>query len=106
MPPFYAAALFDLDTTLWDRDAAIRATDRLLHETFPAVRAAATAEDTAAKFAAFDETGRAGRERLIARTLESGRASGPRTRSWSRGISKHRAQFFRRTPTCSRCCTI
>ena len=70
MPPLYAAALFDLDNTLWDRDAAIRATGRLLHETFPAVRAAATAEDTAAKFAAFDETGRAGRERLIARTLE------------------------------------
>ncbi len=70
MPPLYTAALFDLDNTLWDRDAAIRATGRLLHETYPAVRAAATADETEATFAAFDERGLAGRERLIARTLE------------------------------------
>ena len=69
MPPLYTAALFDLDNTLWDRDAAILATGRLLHETWPAVRAATTAEDAAAKFAAFDEKGQAGRERLMARTL-------------------------------------
>ena len=69
MPPLYAAALFDLDNTLWDRDAAIRATGRLLHETYPAVRAATTADEAEAKFAAFDERGLAGRERLIARTL-------------------------------------
>lgn len=70
MPPQYTAALFDLDNTLWDRDAAIRATGRLLHETFPAVRAATSADEAEAKFAAFDERGLAGRERLIARTLE------------------------------------
>lgn len=70
MPPLYAAALFDLDNTLWDRDAAIRATGRLLHETYPAVRAATTVDEAEAKFAAFDERGLAGRERLIARTLE------------------------------------
>lgn len=70
MPPLYTAALFDLDNTLWDRDAAIRATGRLLHETWPAVRAAASADEAEAKFAAFDERGLAGRERLIARTLE------------------------------------
>ena len=69
MPPLYTAALFDLDNTLWDRDAAIRATGRLLHETWPAVRDATTADEAAAKFAAFDEKGQAGRERLIARTL-------------------------------------
>ena len=69
MPPLYTAAFFDLDNTLWDRDAAIRATGRLLHETWPAVRDATTAEDAAAKFAAFDEKGLAGRERLMARTL-------------------------------------
>ena len=69
MPPLYTAALFDLDNTLWDRNAAIRATGRLLHETWPAVRDATTAEDAAAKFAAFDEEGLAGRERLMARTL-------------------------------------
>lgn len=68
--PAYTAALFDLDNTLWDRDAAIRATGRLLHEIYPAVRAAASAEEAEAKFAAFDEKGLAGRERLIARTLE------------------------------------
>ncbi|MCY4583475.1 MAG: HAD family hydrolase [Chloroflexi bacterium] len=65
----YTAALFDLDNTLWDRDAAIRATGRFLHETFPAVRASTTDEEAATKFAAFDERGLAGRERLIARTL-------------------------------------
>ncbi|MXW30500.1 MAG: HAD family hydrolase [Chloroflexi bacterium] len=70
MPPLYSAALFDLDNTLWDRDAAIRATGRLLHETYPAVRDATTADEAEAKFAAFDERGLAGRERLIARTLE------------------------------------
>ncbi|MDE2837761.1 MAG: HAD family hydrolase [Chloroflexota bacterium] len=70
MPPLYTAALFDLDNTLWDRDAAIRATGRLLHETYPVVRAAATVDEAEAKFAAFDERGLAGRERLIARTLE------------------------------------
>ncbi len=70
MPPLYTAALFDLDNTLWDRDAAIRATGRLLHETYPAVRAVTTADEAEAKFAAFDERGLAGRERLIARTLE------------------------------------
>ena len=70
MSPLYNAALFDLDNTLWDRDAAIRATGRLLHETYPAVRAASSAEEAEAKFAAFDERGLAGRERLIARTLE------------------------------------
>ena len=69
MPPLYTAALFDLDNTLWDRDAAIRATGRLLRETYPAVRDAATADEAEAKFAAFDEKGLAGRERLIARTL-------------------------------------
>ncbi len=69
MPPMYTAAFFDLDNTLWDRDAAIRATGRFLHETFPAVRASTTAEEAATKFAAFDEAGLAGRERLIARTL-------------------------------------
>ena len=42
MPRLYNAALFDLDNTLWDRDGAIRATGRLLHETYPAVRDAAT----------------------------------------------------------------
>ena len=68
--PLYTAALFDLDNTLWDRDAAIRATGCLLHETFPAVRAVSSAEEAEAKFAAFDERGLAGRERLIARTLE------------------------------------
>ena len=70
MPPLYTAALFDLDNTLWDRDAAIRATGRQLHETWPAVRAATTADEAEAKFAAFDERGLAGRERLIGRTLE------------------------------------
>ena len=70
MPPLYSAALFDLDNTLWNRDAAIRATGRLLHETYPAVRDATTADEAEAKFAAFDERGLAGRERLIARTLE------------------------------------
>ena len=70
MPRLYTAALFDLDNTLWDRDAAIRATGRLLHETYPAVRDATTADEAEAKFAAFDERGLAGRERLIARTLE------------------------------------
>ena len=70
IPPLYTAALFDLDNTLWDRDAAIRATGRLLHETWPAVRAAASADEAEAKFAAFDERGLAGRERLITRTLE------------------------------------
>ena len=70
MPPLYTAALFDLDNTLWDRDAAIRATGRLLRETYPAVRDAATADEAEAKFAAFDERGLAGRGRLIARTLE------------------------------------
>ncbi len=70
MPPLYAAALFDLDNTLWDRDAAIRATGRLLHETYPAVRAATAVDEAEAKFAALDERGLAGRERLIARTLE------------------------------------
>lgn len=69
MPPQYAAALFDLDNTLWDRDAAIRATGRLLHETYPAVRASSSAEEAEAKFAAFDERGLAGRKRLMARTL-------------------------------------
>ncbi len=69
MPP-YTAVLFDLDNTLWDRDAAIRATGRLLYETWPAVRAATSAEEAEARFAAFDERGLAGRERLIARTLE------------------------------------
>ncbi len=68
--PLYTAALFDLDNTLWDRNAAIRATGRLLHETWPAVRAVATADEAEAKFAAFDEGGLAGRERLMARTLE------------------------------------
>ena len=68
--PLYTAALFDLDNTLWDRNAAIRATGRLLHETWPAVRAAATADEAEAKFTAFDEGGLAGRERLMARTLE------------------------------------
>ena len=69
MPPLYTAALFDLDNTLWDRDGAIRATGRLLHETYPAVRAGTTVDEAEAKFAAFDERGLAGRERLIARTL-------------------------------------
>ena len=68
--PLYTAALFDLDNTLWDRDAAIRATGRLLHETWPAVRAVSSAGEAEAKFAAFDEKGLAGRERLISRTLE------------------------------------
>ena len=45
MAPKYAAALFDLDNTLWDRSAAI-------HETEPAVRVAASAEDAVDKFAA------------------------------------------------------
>ena len=48
MPAKYAAALFDLDNTLWDRSAAILATGRLLHQTDPAVRATASAEDAAA----------------------------------------------------------
>ncbi len=52
MPAKYAAALFDLDNTLWDRSAAILATGRLLYQTDPAVRATASAEDAAAKFAA------------------------------------------------------
>ena len=69
MPPLYTAAFFDLDNTLWDRDAAILATGRLLHETWPAVSAAVTADEAAAKFAAFDEKGLAGRERLMERTL-------------------------------------
>lgn len=69
MPPLYTAALFDLDNTLWDRAAAIRATGRLLHETYPAVRDVTTPDEAEAKFAAFDERGLAGRERLMARTL-------------------------------------
>ena len=69
MPAKYAAALFDLDNTLWDRSAAILATGRLLHQTDPAVRATASAEGAAAKFAAFDDNGHAGRDRLIGRVL-------------------------------------
>ena len=69
MPAKYAAALFDLDNTLWDRSAAILATGRLLHQTEPAVRATASAEDAAAMFAAFDDNGHAGRDRLIDRVL-------------------------------------
>ena len=69
MPAKYAAALFDLDNTLWDRSAAILATGRLLHQTDPAVRATASAEDAAAMFAAFDDNGHAGRDRLIDRVL-------------------------------------
>ena len=69
MAPKYAAALFDLDNTLWDRSAAILATGRLLHQTDPAVRATASAEDAAAMFAAFDDNGHAGRDRLIDRVL-------------------------------------
>ena len=52
MPAKYAAALFDLDNTLWDRSAAILATGRLLHKTEPAVRATASAADAADKLAA------------------------------------------------------
>ena len=48
MPPLYTAALFDLDNTLWDGDAAIRTTGRLLHETFPTVRVAASASHPSA----------------------------------------------------------
>ena len=69
MPPLYTAALFDLDNTLWNRDAAVRATGRLLHETFPAVRVAASAEEAEARFAAFDDNGQASRELRAIRTL-------------------------------------
>ena len=69
MAPKYAAALFDLDNTLWDRSAAILATGRLLHQTEPAVRATASAADAADKFAVFDDNGHAGRDRLIDRVL-------------------------------------
>lgn len=69
MTPRYSAALFDLDNTLWDRAAAILATGRLLHQTEPAVRTATSADDAAAKFAAFDDNGQAGRDRLIDRVL-------------------------------------
>ncbi len=69
MTPRYSAALFDLDNTLWDRTAAILATGRLLHQTEPAVRAAISAEEAAAKFVAFDGNGQAGRDRLIDRVL-------------------------------------
>ncbi len=69
MPARYSAALFDLDNTLWDRASAILATGRLLHQTEPAVRAATSVEDAAAKFAAFGDNGQAGRDRLIDRVL-------------------------------------
>ncbi len=69
MTPRYSAALFDLDNTLWDRAAAILATGRLLHQTEPVVRAATSAEEAAAKFAALDDNGQAGRDRLIDRVL-------------------------------------
>ena len=59
MTPRYSAALFDLDNTLWDRAAAILATGRLLHQTEPVVRAATSAEEAAAKFAALDDNGQA-----------------------------------------------
>ena len=71
MPPLYTAALFDLDNTLWDRDAAIRATGRLLHETWSA-RALRQRPPMRRKRSSRRSTrrGEAGRERLITRTLE------------------------------------
>ena len=41
----------------------------LLHETYPAVRAAVSVEEAAAKFAAFDDNGHASRELRTTRTL-------------------------------------
>ncbi len=97
MPAKYAAALFDLDNTLWDRSAAILATGRLLHQTEPAVRATASAEGAAAKFAAFDDNGHAGRDRLIDRVLAQWPGITRNTRKWWHGVlSELRASQARR----------
>ena len=64
------AILFDLDNTLFDREAAIRRVAEEFYREHPSVSASATQEDVVEKLVEWDEDGYGDREKMRRRWLE------------------------------------
>jgi putative hydrolase of the HAD superfamily len=72
----YKAALFDLDNTLADRDAALIAVAHALHAWRPEIRADISIGDFVTQFVIMDDFGKAGRHLLMKRVLNRWAAIG------------------------------
>jgi putative hydrolase of the HAD superfamily len=72
----YKAALFDLDNTLADRDAALIAVAHALHAWRPEIRADISIGDFVTQFVIMDDFGKAGHHLLMKRVLNRWAAIG------------------------------